>query len=234
MILKRKRFATLAIFMTTLLLAGCGDEESSEVIQTGESSGSQDGDPADILPLSEVLEKHHLWFETGREPKRGSGVSGVYVFEDGEVTLYTKIEIDELGHTLQKDIPLVDMLELSDEEILELYKEDSEILELGEYNLDIDLDEYGQSTEYIKLETQKTKDAEEAGDYGSGEYESIDFFPATVNPTIFDTTFAGFITEYNSQDVATESLITRVDESFSGLKLDEPDTDKKNVTTEGE
>lgn len=234
MIFKGKRFAILIFFTTTLLLAGCGDEESSDVIQTGESSGSQDGDPADILPLSEALEKHHLWFETDQDPTLGSGVRGVYVFENGEVSLYKKMEIDELGNPIYSNIPIKDILELSDDEILELYKEDSEILNVGEYNLDIDIDEYGQNTEFIKMETQKTKDAEEAGSYGSGEYEAIEFFPSTVNPTLSDITFAGFVTEYNDSGVATETLITRIDESFVGLKLDEPHIEKKNVTTEGE
>jgi hypothetical protein len=44
---------------------------------------------------------------------------------------------------------------------------------------------------------------------------------------IFDTTFSGVKT-------SSGSLLTRVDDSFAGFKLDDPDTKGKNITIEGE
>ncbi|MFG6147540.1 LptM family lipoprotein [Halobacillus sp. B23F22_1] len=48
----------------------------------------------------------------------------------------------------------------------------------------------------------------------------------SFNEKIFDTTFSGIKT-------GSGSLVTRVDDSFIGFRLDDPDTDKENVTIEG-
>jgi len=50
---------------------------------------------------------------------------------------------------------------------------------------------------------------------------------ASFSQKIFDTTISGIKT-------GKGSILTRVDDSFVGFKLDAPDTDKKNVTIEGE
>lgn len=50
--------------------------------------------------------------------------------------------------------------------------------------------------------------------------------PGQVHQKIFDTTFSGL-------RIGNLSLLTRVDDSFMGFTLDEPDTDKENVTIEG-
>jgi len=51
--------------------------------------------------------------------------------------------------------------------------------------------------------------------------------PGIIQQTIFDTTYSGLsIGDY-------DRLITRVDDSFMGFELDDPDTDKENVTIEG-
>lgn len=56
----------------------------------------------------------------------------------------------------------------------------------------------------------------------------VTFIPGSVNQKIFDTIYSGLgYDEYYS-------LFTRVDDSFVGFKLDEPNTKKKNVTIEGE
>ena len=49
-----------------------------------------------------------------------------------------------------------------------------------------------------------------------------------VSRKIFDTTYSGLI-----QFEEDYSIITRVDESFVGFRLDAPDTNKENVTIEG-
>lgn len=49
----------------------------------------------------------------------------------------------------------------------------------------------------------------------------------SFNKTIFDTTFSGLKT-------GSGSLLTRVDDSFVGFRLDSPDSKSKNVTIEGQ
>ncbi|MFE3576440.1 hypothetical protein [Lysinibacillus sp. NPDC059133] len=56
--------------------------------------------------------------------------------------------------------------------------------------------------------------------------EELIFSSDLVNQTIFQTTFSGVKTN-------SRSLLTRVDDSFVGFRLDGPDTRKKNVTIEG-
>lgn len=56
--------------------------------------------------------------------------------------------------------------------------------------------------------------------------EEITFNGDIVHQKIFDTNFSGIKTDNGS-------LLTRVDESFVGFRLDDPNTDKENVTIEG-
>lgn len=56
--------------------------------------------------------------------------------------------------------------------------------------------------------------------------EQITLSGGSVKQTILGTTFSGIIAE-------SGSLLTRVNDSFVGFKLDGPDTKKKNVTIEG-
>ncbi|KGP89884.1 hypothetical protein N780_09595 [Pontibacillus chungwhensis BH030062] len=56
----------------------------------------------------------------------------------------------------------------------------------------------------------------------------VTFQPNITHQTIFDTTFSGLKVSDNY------SLLTRVNSSFVGFKVDDPDTKSKNVTVEGE
>ncbi|WP_345242057.1 hypothetical protein [Pontibacillus salipaludis] len=56
----------------------------------------------------------------------------------------------------------------------------------------------------------------------------ITFQPNIIHQTIFDTTFSGLQVSDNY------SLLTRVNRSFVGFKVDDPNTKSKNVTVEGE
>ncbi|MFD1019527.1 hypothetical protein [Thalassobacillus hwangdonensis] len=56
--------------------------------------------------------------------------------------------------------------------------------------------------------------------------EEITLEGNVVHQKIFDTTFSGIKT-------SNRGLFTRVDDSFVGFRLDNPDTDKENVTIEG-
>ncbi len=220
MFLKKKWLAMLAVITTVLLLAACGGNESSGDI--GPQNGPQDGNSDDILSLSEALEKYPIWIETRKEPSRDSGVRAVYIFDSGKVEKYDTTNTSGFVYTVEE------IIDMSDDEIIQLASDNSEPENLGEYTLDITIDEYGKNTKSIKLETPKTKKAEEEAGYKeSPEYEPITFYPEQVGQTIFETTFSGFkIDDRNG-------LFTRVDNSYTTFKLDSPDTDKENVTIEG-
>lgn len=58
------------------------------------------------------------------------------------------------------------------------------------------------------------------------EDKRLSLDPVVIHQKIFDTTFSGI-------ETGSGSLLTRVDDSFVGFRLDSPDTDEKNITIEG-
>lgn len=82
-------------------------------------------------------------------------------------------------------------------------------------------------TLYVNEDTQTEINGDEVIATKLIENSGIETFePGVIQQTIFDTTYSG------SQIGDYDRLITRVDESFFGFMLDDPDTDKENVTIE--
>lgn len=258
MFLKKRLLATLAVITAVLLLGACGGKDTSSDNPVNDSGGSQDGSPNDILPISEGLEEYAVWFKTSENPGRDTYVSSMYVFENGKVTISNL------------DLPIEDIINLTDDEILQYAKENSTLITEGKYTLDITLDRLGQNTEKISVllaggMSVRTQDLEgnleEAHDHGMSKEEYVDFInaenagkttytiegeklienskiedgkdivtfsPDIVNQQIFETVFSG-LALYEDDEV----LLTRVNDSFAGFKVDSPDTKKKNVTIEG-
>ncbi|UUI01770.1 hypothetical protein NP439_17190 [Oceanobacillus jeddahense] len=186
-----------------LFLTACGDEEESsaegEEEDIANNESSQEETSNDIMPLSEGLEEYCSWFKVSNVV-RDARVEGFSVFENGEVTVcyfdpYPNLE---------------DVLELSDDEIIELANE-SKTRNLGEYVLEITPDDNGQNVDIIDIRTVVE----------GGGAKAIRVYPPQP---MFDTTLAGFEVE------VTSFLVTRVDESFNGFELDSLDTDKENIT----
>ena len=65
----------------------------------------------------------------------------MYVFENGEVTEYTSLS----------DLNIEDIIDLSDDEIIQKVKDISQNVYIGEYTSDITLDNLGQSTQKIDV-----------------------------------------------------------------------------------
>lgn len=207
-ILNKKNILTLIIILlSSITLVACGSDKKYE------------NEP---MPLSEGLGRNTIWLNVHEDFSRKSGIKNIFVFKDGNVNKYW----------LNSNITIEDIIELSDKEIIDLSinKSDPDPMythELGEYNLDLILDGSGNNTIATILETQKTKDAEEDITWADTPiFESIRFEDEVFRKQIFETTFSGFKISSNSV------LISRIDNSFIGFKLDDPDTDKKGVTIE--
>lgn len=236
MVLCKKGLTMLGIIITALLLVACGGKENSGQAVEEEPiyDNPRNYTAEDYLPLSEGLEEHPVWFKTDVYPTRNSSVSYLYVFENGIATMYWNFD----GLSIEK------INDLTDDEIIKYVQEKSTAKETGKYTLDITLDELGQSTKEIKVILKSgtreyfwpkgynldgeilTEDKTSTEEIEDGK-ALVTFIPGAVNQKVFNTTYSGLgYDEYYS-------LFTRVDDSFVGFKLDDPNTKKKNVTIEG-
>jgi hypothetical protein len=208
-----------AVIIVILLLAACGDEGTASDIPADDSSSPQESSQTDMLPLSDALEEYSVWFRVYDEVTRDSQINEVFVFENGEFKSY---------YTDGKGLFIEDIVDMSHDEFLEHvretlrayseerdYEEDFEEPQSSEYTLDIILDDLGQDTEMIDINTTEG---------------TISLSGYSVVQTVYDTTFAGF--RY-PDDSNGEIFLTSVDDSFTGFELDGPDTNKENVTIEG-
>lgn len=218
MFFKKKWFAILVVFITVSILTACGsDEKTDEVVSQQDAGVVGDESSRDFIPISDALEEYSLWFKVEGDPfelTRNSVVDDVFVIEGGKVEQYRA-----------RDFELEDLIEMSDDEIIEevkerLYEYDNEYEEPEpvEYTLDITLDDVGQHPKFINLET---------------EPETVfSVIEETSFQTIFDTSFSGLV--YNQEDRSDydEMIITRVEDDSILFKLDDPDTNKDIVTIE--
>lgn len=271
----KKRWLMMVVVTAVLLLGACGDDSTASGDPVVGNDGPQDRSPDDFIPISEALEEYSVWLVTSDTPDRNSTVSGMYVFENGEVSYYPEA-------TYQGDrLTLEEINNLTDDEIIEYAKENTFMDSDGKYSLDITLDSLGQSTEVMDIimteglevrsldlgeiisqrydsQWSELKDeypmvddysaAVRAGEVEITPVEDSETYeiagdemistriiegksmetvePRMVHQTILETTYSG-LSIGNSN-----SIVTRVDHSFPGFKLDGPDTDKENVTVE--
>ncbi|WP_121616640.1 hypothetical protein [Virgibacillus halodenitrificans] len=270
---KRKKWLVMLVLTTfVLLLAACGEKEKTNANEEESNyDNPRNHTTEDFMSISKGFEDYSIWIETSDTPERKSNVSGLYIFKDGEAEYYDGFS----------EVFIEDIIDLSDDEIIQYAKENSSTNYQGKYNLDITIDSLGQNTEKIEaIWTEGTEvwtfdlmSAAEESYYGTGELSDVypdlnsyisalksgkeelgtnydtqtneitgDEVIATrpiengetmitlqseiIHQTIFDTTFSGLKIGDHS------SLLTRVNDSFVGFKLDSPDTDKKNVTIE--
>lgn len=259
MFLRKNWLAMLAIITTALLLGACGGKEISDEVPI--QDGPQDGSSDDFIPISEGIEKYPVWFEISDKPDRNSTVRAVYVFEDGKLTSYSNISNstrDKLRLEKINDLSDDEIIQIVKEGSQSIYEGkftlDITLDRLGQNTekLSVILEkdytniwtfdkeslywESGLSSmdEYIASLEKEGKEFEINDDYitfTSVEKESKAILPSInggiVSQKIFDKFYSGLSIGDNY------SLLTRVDDSFVGFRLDNPDTDKKNVTIEG-
>lgn len=211
----RKNSWTIFIALTTvLLLSACGNKEEVSI----HDKGFVDDSSFKFIPLSDALEKYSVWYKVEGDPyelTRNSSVEAVYVFEKEKVTYYP---------ARGTDLTLESIVDMTDDEIVETVinyvseREDVEEPQPLEYTLDITLDDLGQDSRFINVET---------------EPETVfSVINQTGFQTIFDTHFSGLV--FNKEDRSDDDdlVVTRVKKPSILFKLDEPNTKKKIVTIE--
>lgn len=257
MFLKKKWLTLVAVITIVFILGACsGSKESGQTTQEAIYDNPRNYTPEDFMPISQGLEEYSVWIETGDALDRNSFVKAVFVFEDHQVTRYTDFS----------KLSIEDIIDLTDDEIIEYVRENAQFTLNGKYNLNITLDSLGQYTEKVDILIEDGTDVwvcdleeallewdlshsskEEYLEYlledGTRRVEDdklitttevedgkriMAFGSSIVNQKIFDTNFSGLL-QFQDDD----SLITRVDDSFIGFRLDTPDTDKENVTIQG-
>lgn len=176
----------------------------------------------------------------------------IYFNVEGEIpeqspTKYTlDIKIDELGQnteTIDLIMPnvtselvndnsdtgvfgdYVDFLYLSPE-ALELKESDERLFDEEKANYIDELKKLGSFVEKDGYELYHPQNFVPNPYVWKKEDKELSIDGVSFSQKIFDTNFSGIKT-------GKGSLLTRVDDSFVGFKLDSPDTDKKNVTIEG-
>lgn len=232
MVLRKKWLTMLTVLTTVLILGACGtNKDSGQTVEDSIYDNPRNHTAEDFMPLSEALEKYPVWFKAKVYPTRKTTVKDVYVFENGYATHYWNL----------KSLPIDEYDDLSDDEIIKYVKENSTAKATGKYILDITLDELGQSTQEIEvilengiMEYYYPKGYNLDGEILTEEKTStevtdylVNFEQGSNSQKIFNTTYSGLA--YNKDF----SLFTRVDDSFVGFKLDDPDTKNDKVTIEG-
>lgn len=260
---KKKWLAMLAVITTVLLLGACGGKESSDEvpIQDGPQDGSPDDfipisegiekhpvwfEISDNPDRNSTVRAVYV-FEDGkvtsysnipdstRDKLRLEKINDlsddeiIQIAKEGSQSIYEgkytlDITLDRLGQNSEK---LSVILEngYTNRQTFELRTVYEESRESGERPSSVD--------EYIASLKKKGEDFEIDGEYitfPSTEEEPksiLSINRGMISQKIFDTTYSGL----SIGD--SYSLLTRVDDSFVGFRLDNPDTDKKNVTIEG-
>ncbi|WP_062514737.1 hypothetical protein [Halobacillus sp. KGW1] len=227
--MRRKRKWLLVVFIGLLaaVLGACGSEETSADTPAQESQDRpQDGNPDDFVPLSEALEENAIWFGTSAtEPgslTRDTSIGRVFVFHKGAVKYYDYRDPDD-STLVEEHLTIEDVVDMSDKEIKKHAKQNGEEVDLGDYSLDIALDDSGNMTEFERLITDQRP-----------EDEKYPTFSSTIMPTnFFDTDFVAIGTSRLVKGgwPASGYLLTKVDKPTIFI-LDDADTKNKRVTVE--
>ncbi|WP_078598405.1 hypothetical protein [Evansella clarkii] len=204
-----------------MLLGACGGTEDPGEVgaqEVGSQDGPQDGAVRNYISVSDALEEQHIWFRTFRQPTRDTQLNYTYIFENGKVQEY---------YTGGIKLTIEDVYDMSNEEIIDHIHEEIPPYDERtgrdrdytpvEYSLDITLDGSGNNTEEMTV----------MSDFRF----NFDFTlqHSAVQGTVYDTTYTGLVVDYDREEI----LITRVDHPETHFKLDDPDTQKDNVTIEG-
>lgn len=145
----KKAFVSIFI-VATLMLNGCGAAKSGTEDESSEESASKTETPkVKTVLISEAFNKFSVWLMTDGNPGRSSKVESIIAIKDGEIARYRPV--------YPVDIRIEHLINLSDEEIIEMFEKAEGYKFVGKYKLGIILDQLGQTTERMKLTVnQKT------------------------------------------------------------------------------
>jgi hypothetical protein len=228
--------------------------KSSDDVVLGQD-GPQDSAPEDIIPFSEATDEYSLWIETSDTPKRTSEIRGIIMFQDGKFASYgniadeDKISLEEIKG--MKDDEIVKVIkEVATAGSEGDYTLNIKLDEYGQNTKELEVvsktrtsygifvlrhlvgeNDFTNEDDYLASLREKEEKFEVNGEnitiYNEQNEAGTEVILQGVGITqsIFDTKFSGL----RSGD--HHSLLTRVEDSFAGFKLDTPDS--KNVTIEG-
>lgn len=247
--------------ITILLLGACGNTD--DTIQDAEAEKIVYDNPRnhtaeDFMPISDGFEEYSLWIKTSNNPDRNSTLQEILLFKNGVVKHYRNIS-DEDKLTIEELMDLSDseIVNYANEYAMTTdegtYILDLTLDEMGQYTekVNIVLENYIH-TQTFDIETvywesgldsveEYIASIEEAGIEFTVDGDFITFTTTeeernsivsiegnVVLVKIFETTYAGLSVGEH------DSVLTRVPDSFVGFRLNDSDTDKKNVTVEAE
>lgn len=196
-----------------LSLAACGSpSEESSVADL----------PPEPLTFSEALQEHKLWYMSKYEPGKDVSIESILVVDGDTITMY---RVSESGYMCEEsDTSYADLKGLTDEEIIELAKEKSEIY--AENNKHSLFYEGSVFTDTYSL----IVNTDETGNNVVSEtlvYEPAELLGKELVPSesyvVYDNTFAGY---ENYRVYSTGSLLfTRIEEGQPLFQLDSMDTE---------
>ncbi|PAF27338.1 hypothetical protein CHH61_03705 [Shouchella clausii] len=213
MLLKKRRLTIFLVVSAVLFFTtACGNEDASGV---DDNNGPQDGSPNDVLPLSDAFVEYPVWVGSrGEELSRDTPINTIVLFEDGAVKYY---DYRDSG-----DLTMEDIVDMTDEEIVKHAQGSAEEIDLGQYSLDVVLDESGNNPEMEQVITQS-------------EDVDIEFSNESISMEFFGTHFSGMKMKRFPVDGSDRfgTFLTRTNDSLASFTLDDPGNDKEKVTVEG-
>ncbi|MHC9080523.1 hypothetical protein [Bacillus altitudinis] len=161
--IKSKKAIMSIIILIVIVLTGCGSVSS-----TDEKSEESKSKPREVkvktVLMSDILSKHKVWLRTSSNPGRSSIVQTIIVIKGDKLIRY-------FPDQRQNNITIEHLINLTDEEIIDLFEKAEGFKYVGKYKLGIILDQLGQTTERLKLTVnQKTiTRTEHLSAFGYGE-----------------------------------------------------------------
>lgn len=147
--IKSKKAIMSMIILIVIVLTGCGTVSSTKEKPEESKSKPKEVKVKTVL-MSDVINKHKVWLRTKSNPGRSSIVDTIIVIKGDELVRYRPDQ-------RQNNITIEHLINLTDEEIINLFEKAEGFKYVGKYKLGIILDQLGQTTERLKLTVnQKT------------------------------------------------------------------------------
>lgn len=145
----KKAIMSMIILIVIVFLTGCGTASGTKE-EPEESKSKPKEEKVKTVLMSDMLTKHKVWLRTSSNPGRSSIVETIIVIKGDKLIRY-------LPDQRQNNITIEHLINLTDEEIINLFEKAEGFKYVGKYKLGIILDQLGQTTERLKLTVnQKT------------------------------------------------------------------------------
>lgn len=203
---KMKKWVVFGIVSSLLFVCvACSDKEEAE--------------EKEPIVLSDAIEEYSIWFHAEGdpvEPTEDSSILQLFVFEEGELTVYDLNNID---------IHVGEVSEFTDEEVIshveeKLNEEDSDYIEVDARTFTLDIHQEAETEETFAI----TVDVEDE--------IIITLLDEPVSTHISSTDYIGMTLDYEPNAEEKDVFMTRVEEENLVLEFDQSDTKKDYVTVD--